>query len=110
MRRKSDLRVIWSPLSKQDINDLGEYLIRFVPLPKAENVVSGILLAGNSLNEFPRLSRIRNDMHPDLRLALVRPHVICYLIKASNLHIVRVLHEKQDVAAALSEDPMSPML
>lgn len=110
MRKRIDPKVIWSPRSLRDVHDLGDYLVQFISVPKAERIIGEILLAGDSLNKFPRLSRIRNDIHPDLRLALVRPYVICYLIENRAVQIVRVLHEKQDIVAALSEDPMPPLL
>ena len=110
MREKSDSKVIWSPRSLRDVHDLGDYLVQFVSISKVEGIVAEILMAGDSLNEFPRLSRVRNDIYPDLRLSLVHPYVICYLIENKVAHVVRVLHGKQDIAAALSENPTLPFL
>ena len=107
MRRKSTRKVIWSPLSLRDVHDLGRYLVRKVSIAKAEVVITSVLMAGNVLWEQPRLWRIRDDLHPGLRLALVKPYVICYIIENGAVQIVRALHDAQDIVAALSEGPFS---
>ena len=110
MRKRNKTEVIWSPLALSDVHDLGDYLVQFMSVAKAELIVDGILCAGDSLGEFPKMSRLRNDLHRGLRLLTVRPYVVCYVIQNKSVRIIRVLHGKRDIAAALSANPMSSLL
>ena len=110
MQKRNDLKVIWSPLSLGDVHDIGDFLVQVVASEKAERIVDDVLRAGDLLGEFPSMSRMRDDIYPGLRLALVRPYVVCYFLKGDMVRIARVLHGKQDVVAAFSQDPLSPFL
>ena len=110
MPKRNNLKVIWSSFALRDVHDLGDYLVEFMSVAKAELIVDSVLCAGDSLGEFPHMSRLRNDIHRGLRLVTVRPYVICYLVQNKSVRIVRVLHGKQDSAAALSANHMSPLL
>ena len=110
MQKRNNLKVIWSSFALQDVRNLGDYLVQFMSVARAEMIVDRVLCAGDSLGEFPNMSRLRNDIYRGLRLLIVRPYVVCYVSQNKSVRIVRVLHGKQDIAAALSANPMSPLL
>jgi toxin ParE1/3/4 len=43
--------------------------------------------------------RERNDVMPGLRSILVPPYVLFYLIKADTIEVVRVVHQRRNLAA-----------
>jgi len=48
------------------------------------------------LSDNPNLGRARDDLLPNLRSLVVRPHLIFYRRSTTTIDIVRVLHERLD--------------
>jgi toxin ParE1/3/4 len=76
----------------------------------AERVVLSIRDACSRAGADPRIGRARNDIKPGLRSNPVRryPYTIIFRVAppgaGSRIEVVRVLHQRRDVEASLSED------
>jgi toxin ParE1/3/4 len=54
--------------------------------------------------EHPFMGRSRDELVPDLRSILVHPHVIFYCVSDATIDIVRVLHQRRDLMAAMTTE------
>ena len=53
----------------------------------------------------PLARRPRDELMPGLRSALVRPYSIFYRISGEDIEIVRILHERRNLATAFDNEP-----
>ena|SRR3989338_4922545 len=93
--------VVWSPASQNDLHDIGDYAVTTHSAQKAEEFLILIHTKAEGLIELPLLWRVREDMG-DIRLLPVAPYFICYRVHEGTIEIVRIIHEKRDIAALLS--------
>ena len=89
------MTVRWAPQAIDDIARITRYIAAENP-PAAIRVAQEILIAGDSLQIFPR--RGRPSILPGRReLVALRPYVIVYRVLAGNdVDILRVWHAAQD--------------
>ncbi|MEK7509769.1 MAG: type II toxin-antitoxin system RelE/ParE family toxin [Patescibacteria group bacterium] len=101
MRSESDKRIIWSPESRVDVRDIGDYAAATYSKMRAVEFLVVIHDAAESLIALPLLWRVREDLG-DIRLFPAPPYFICYRIQSGTIEIVRIIHQKRDIAALLS--------
>jgi toxin ParE1/3/4 len=67
------------------------------------NVYSAALSRGfETLRDYPRLGVARDDLAPGLRSLAVEQHRILYRIKDDVIHVLRVVHFRQDARRQLN--------
>jgi toxin ParE1/3/4 len=104
---KNRWRLIWSPAAKEDLLNIWHYFARVASPEIAEKVLHEIEFASNRLTDEPLRWRLRMDIMPKLqgglRSVLAHPYTVFYQLADDDVRIVRVLHERQNVYAILSE-------
>jgi len=96
-------RVVWAPRAKQDVVDIWRYYARVASLEIADNVLLEIERVAEAIGRNPLARRLREELGPGLRSALVSPHTIFYRVRSGEVQIVRVLHERRDFPAVLAQ-------
>lgn len=84
------MQIIWSPAALREIEHIYRYIAQFNPRA-AENMVSEILSAGDSLESFP----YRGRAVPGTQLrefTLAYPCMIRYRIAADHVRVLRIRH------------------
>ncbi len=96
------MAVRWAPQAIDDIARITRYIAVENPVA-AIRVAEEILLAGDSLQIFPRRGR-RSALVGRRELVALRPYVIVYrLLADGDVDILRVWHAAQDWWSARSE-------
>jgi len=90
-KAEADLETILDDLDQNDPAVAARYALAFKQ--KAD-----------ALAQFPEMGRARPEIAPDLRSTLVRPYVLFYQIAGDEVHIVRILHGKQDLKRILQAE------
>jgi toxin ParE1/3/4 len=95
-------RVIWSADALADLDGIWTYYVQVAGRNTADKIIRQIGQAVRVLEEHPFAGRARNDIHPDLRSVVARPHVIFYRVKNDSTEIARVLDGRQDLEEIFS--------
>jgi toxin ParE1/3/4 len=96
----------WAPAAKRDVDEIWDYYCEIASPQTAERLLASIFAAAARIAAHPLQGRSRADIRPDLRSVRVPPYLIFYRTAADRQQIVRVLHEKRDLAAVLPQvDP-----
>jgi toxin ParE1/3/4 len=99
----SPKNLIWAPRAKRDLVDIWKYFANAASAEIAGNMLRELDRAAKRLANYPFSGRPREDVLPGLRSLLVHPHSIIYRVAGSTIEIVRILHERRDVSAALTD-------
>lgn len=98
------IRITFSPIARDDLRIIGDYIAE-------DNLAAALLLLErietrcNELRTFPLVGRKRDDLRVGLRSLTEGEYVIFYrLLNKDEVLIVRVLHGKRDVKAALDSE------
>ena len=97
------LRLATSRDADADLEEIFEYTSRNWTHSQAEQYLGNIRACFRRLREYPQLESIRSELHSQIRCAPVREHRVFYLIRESDIYIVRVLHARVDVNVVLAE-------
>ena len=93
--------IIWAPSAKRDLRDIWRYFARIASAEVADSLVHEINRAVARLADFPLMGRARDELITGLRSVLVHPHVVFYRVSDRSIEIVRVLHQRRDLATVL---------
>jgi toxin ParE1/3/4 len=63
----------------------------------ADNVIDAIIKHFYLLNQYPRMSRARDDLRPGVRSFPIGQYVILYVIDDEDIEIVHVIHGRRDI-------------
>jgi toxin ParE1/3/4 len=96
-------RVVWSPKSKKDLREVWRYYERVASPEIADKLLREISDTGQRLADEALMWRAHDEILPGLRSILVHPYTVFYRINDSAVEIVRVLHERRDIARILSK-------
>ena len=72
---------------------------------RATDYISALNRAFQTLRDNPHLGAAKDGLYPGLRAFPVERHILYYRIKGDLIEIVRVLHARQDAAAAFRAEP-----
>jgi plasmid stabilization system protein ParE len=87
------VRVIWREAARADVELIASHIAEENPLA-ARRVARALLLAGDSLADFPRRGRPGAD--PATReLVALWPYIVIYEIRYEAVHILRIWHGAQ---------------
>jgi toxin ParE1/3/4 len=96
-------RVVWAPKSKNDLRDVWRYYERVASAEMADKLLREISQAGQRLADEALMWRARDEIVPGLRSVLVHPYTVFYRIDDSFVEVVRVLHQRRDLARVFSK-------
>ncbi len=88
--------------ARRDLLEIWEY-IATDNARAAEKTVGSILRRFDLLEKNPLLGRRRHDLRAEYRSVTVGSYVIFYLTSAEDVEVIRVLHGRRDLLAALRE-------
>ncbi|MGB0694418.1 MAG: type II toxin-antitoxin system RelE/ParE family toxin [Rhodospirillaceae bacterium] len=90
------MQIIWSLASRNKLIEIRHYIAEHNPTAAAA-IASKILVAGNSLREFPRRGRPANQ--PNIRELVISgtPYLLIYQVDEGNrISILNIWHGAQD--------------
>jgi toxin ParE1/3/4 len=96
-------RVVWAPKSKKDLRDVWRYYERVASPEIADKLLREIDEAGERLAGKALMWRARDEIMPGLRSVLVHPYTVFYRLNDGAVEIVRILHERRDIARVFSK-------
>ena len=106
---KNSWRLIWSPAAKEDLSKIWSYFEHVASPEIADKVLHEIEYASDRLKDDPLRWRLRMDIMPGLkgglRSVLAHPYTVFHQLADDDVRIVRVLHERQNLPAILSDRP-----
>jgi toxin ParE1/3/4 len=100
-------RLIWAPAAKADLREIWRYFARVASREVADSLLGDLQQAGERARQRPLAWRARNELMPGLRSILVHPYALFYRVKGDTIEVVRVLHQRRNIAAVLSDDRSS---
>jgi toxin ParE1/3/4 len=93
----------WAPAAQRDVDEIWDYYSEVASPQTAERLLTSIFAAVARIAVHPLQGRSRKDLRPSLRSIRVPPYLIFYRAESDRQQIVRVLHEKRDLATELRE-------
>jgi len=99
-----DSHLAWAPRAEKDVAEIWRYLAAEASIKTADNLLRQITRAAERVAERPLTGRARDPLKPGLRSVLVHPYLVFYRIAGGGIEVVRVLHQRRNLAAALSEE------
>jgi toxin ParE1/3/4 len=99
---KPESRAVWSSAAARDVDDIWDYYAAEASEETADRVVDLIAEAGDGVAAKPARGRSRDTLARGLRSVRSPPYLIFYRVTGTRVEIVRVLHERRDLVAALS--------
>lgn len=89
--------------SEQDYADILLYSVRTWGKGQAMIYRHALDRAIDTLLEYPHIGVARSDIGPDYRALQVRHHVLYYRVIDNIVHLMRILHERQDLAGQFDD-------
>jgi toxin ParE1/3/4 len=94
-------RLRWSSTAEQDLREIWRYYVSMASADVADEMLNQLKDAGRKAAEQPLLRRPRDDIAPGLRSVLVHPYAVFYRVADDAVEVMRVLHQRRDLAAIL---------
>jgi toxin ParE1/3/4 len=95
-----DRRLVWAPAAKNDLRDIWRYFVGVASPEIADRLLRDIQRASERVRQRPLAWRVRDEVMPGLRSILVHPYVVFYRLSGETVEIVRVLHQRRNLAKA----------
>jgi toxin ParE1/3/4 len=92
--------VTYSRRAREDLKGIWRYTFQAWGEAQANRYLTDLGLTMASLLNNPSLGSPREHIRPGCRAMLCGRHMIDYFARGDGIHIVRVLHERMDVARA----------
>ncbi len=90
------MRIVWSPLALQRVEDIAGVIAAERPLA-AERWVRGIFARAKQLGSYPESGRMVPELgNTELRQLLHPPYRIIYRVEAKRVLVLTVRHGRQD--------------
>jgi toxin ParE1/3/4 len=90
--------VVYTPQAERDYDEIIEYLDAHSP-PAANRFAAGVADKCRLLARFPRLGRVRDELHPGIRSVLVAKYLLFYRFTDASVEIVRIIHGARNLGA-----------
>jgi len=91
--------LLFSPKARTDLELIWRYSADNWGELSAETYLRTIFNAAEQIQKYPNLGRMRNDVRIGYRSVIVGSHVIFYKLIKNRVNIIRVLHQRVDIAA-----------
>jgi plasmid stabilization system protein ParE len=89
------MRIIWSPLARDDVSAINGWLTREASPAVALRTLTAIRDRARFLENFPRGGRPHHHGHRILRI-FDTPYLLRYRIRDEAVEVIRVHHERED--------------
>lgn len=90
-----------SPTSRRDLVAAGRDAIQKTGNPAAgERVLAALVAVMETLAEFPTMGRSRAELRPRMRSFPADPLIVYYRRTHYGIHVIRILHQREDVQKA----------
>ncbi len=96
-------QVTFSPKSRQDLFDIGDYIAKD-SRANARRFVGKLIQQCKRISNAPLGYPGREDLAPGLRMAALGSYVIFFSVSDSKVRIERVLHGARNLPAVLESD------
>jgi toxin ParE1/3/4 len=96
---------VLSPRAQRDLDKIWDYSEEFWGVRQADRYVLDLRNALDRLLEHPMLGRLVDDIRVGYRKHRCGSHFIFYRLAGDSIVVVRILHQRMDVAAHLANDP-----
>jgi len=90
------------PSAQRDLDAIWDYTANAWGIDQAESYVTALRRDMEQLREYPQLGVVHASRHASFRKLPSGHHFIYYVIAGAGVEVVRVLHERMDVARLLS--------
>lgn len=97
-------RAAWAPRAESDIVEIWRYLAAEASIKTADQLLRQITSAVERVAKRPLTGRARDTLKPGLRSVLAHPYIVFYRVAGGGIEVVRVLHQRRNLSAALSEE------
>lgn len=92
-----------SKAASADIRNIAKYTQQRWGRDQRRQYLDGLNKKFEMLAAMPEMAAERRDFQPPVRIHHYEKHLIIYVITDSGILIVRMLHQRQDVSAQLSD-------
>lgn len=100
-----EFRLLWTPAAERDVQEIWRYYAstQTTTSDAADKMLSRVREAGVRAAKRPLMWRPRQEAR-GLRAIPASPYLLFFRVAGSNVEIVRVLHQKRDIAAAIRSE------
>jgi toxin ParE1/3/4 len=91
------MRLVVSPRAQADIDDIWEYTVERWGERQAETYIGIIKEGVDAIAANPAVGRPCDDVRPNYRRYPVGSHVLFFRVRADEVVVVRILHQRMDV-------------
>ena len=95
----------WTRGATRDLREIWRYYAAVASPEIADGFVITLTRAGERTLDRPLAWRTRDDLAPGLRAIRVKPYILFYRTTSSGIEVLRVLHERRDIAAVFRTPP-----
>ena len=99
----SSRKLRFSAQARRDLRAILQYSTETWGREQGDAYAASLQEAMRHLADYPAVGRAREDIRPDLRSFQVRQHLVLYRADDKAVVVLRVLHARMDVRAALDE-------
>ena len=92
-------RIVWAPAAKRDLHSIWHYFVEVASSEVADRLLRDIVQASERATQRPLAWRARDEIMPGLRSILVHPYVLFHRVKSGTIEVVRVVHQRRNLAA-----------
>ena len=93
----------WTREATDDLREIWRYYALVGSPELADSFTLKLTEAGTRIAQRPLTWRARNDIAPGLRSMRVPPYSLYYRVTSGEVEILRVLHERRNVAGLLGK-------
>jgi toxin ParE1/3/4 len=102
MSSPNNYTLIFSPDAIEDLKDIVAYSVATWGTEQARKYNQKLKSGLTSIRQNPRLGRPHPQLPPQYKVYHVGRHFIVYTVKATNIEIVRVLHDRMDLPSHIN--------
>src|SRR4029078_467770 len=100
---RTSSRLTWAPRADRDMLDIWHYYASEASDEAADKIAGQIMTAARRVGGLPLSGRPRDDLRAGVRSVLAHPYVLFYRVTENGVQILRVLHERRNLAAELAK-------
>ena len=104
MAKRADRIVRLSTHAREDMLEIGVYLMQAESATSAARVLRRIIAAAESLAKNALLWRERNELFSGGRVVLAHPYAVVYRVDDVIVHVVRIVHGRRDLEALFVDE------
>ena len=90
-----------TPAAREDLAEIWRFTAERWSEDQADSYIDGLVSAFETIAGFPDIARERTEFTPPVRIHPSGAHLVVYLKGRGQVTILRVLHGRQDILAAL---------